>query len=343
MSTPPSNDSDLRSLFDDAVSDVHPEGGTSEIRARAGRPSAGRWVPLTVAAAVATVVVIVGGAWLAQQQSGNAPAAGPGAAPHEEPTSQPSSDDGARSMCPSTTWAARPRGRACSPRRTGSRTRPGIELQAAVAGGPERVTARPRLQTRLPRAEASTATRIRRRRPDHDRPVRTTSGATVACRGGGTAGGAVAGLDGARRPPRASRPVRFTVDGQPADRGARRRHLRTGAAGQRRLESSSAVSIATPAEGAAVPTRFEVTGQAATFEANVVWELKRGEEVVRQRLHDGARVLHPVAVLLRGDRPAGRLHPRRPRHRRVRRRGHRHQRGHQAHHGRVAALTARRR
>ena len=44
----------------------------------------------------------------------------------------------------------------------------------------------------------------------------------------------------------------------------------------------SAVSIATPAEGAVVPTRFEVTGQAATFEANVVWELKRGEEVVRQ-------------------------------------------------------------
>ena len=89
MSTPPSNDSDLRRLFDDAVSDVHPEGGTSEIRARAGRPSAGRWVPLTVAAAVATVVVIVGGAWLAQQQSGDAPAAGPGGTA-QEPTSQPS-------------------------------------------------------------------------------------------------------------------------------------------------------------------------------------------------------------------------------------------------------------
>ena len=62
MSTPPTNDFDLRSLFDDAVSDVHPEGGTSEIRARAGRPSAGRWVPLTLAAAVATAVVIVGAA-----------------------------------------------------------------------------------------------------------------------------------------------------------------------------------------------------------------------------------------------------------------------------------------
>ena len=57
MSTPPTDDSDLRSLFDDAVSDVYPEGDTSEIRARAGRASSGRWVPLTLAAAVATVVV----------------------------------------------------------------------------------------------------------------------------------------------------------------------------------------------------------------------------------------------------------------------------------------------
>ncbi len=43
----------------------------------------------------------------------------------------------------------------------------------------------------------------------------------------------------------------------------------------------STVSITTPGEGAVVPTRFEVTGQAATFEANVVWELKRGDEIVR--------------------------------------------------------------
>jgi hypothetical protein len=31
-----------------------------------------------------------------------------------------------------------------------------------------------------------------------------------------------------------------------------------------------------------VPTRFEVSGQAATFEANVVWELMAGDKVVRQ-------------------------------------------------------------
>ena len=53
MTMPPNDDdSDLRRLLDDAVSDVHPEGGMDEIRARARRPSAGRWLPLTVAAAV---------------------------------------------------------------------------------------------------------------------------------------------------------------------------------------------------------------------------------------------------------------------------------------------------
>ena len=92
MSTPPTDETDLRSLFDDAVSDVYPERGMREIRARAGRPSARRWVPLTVAAAVATMVVIVGAAWLAQRQPGDTPAAGP-ADPAQEPTSQPSSDD----------------------------------------------------------------------------------------------------------------------------------------------------------------------------------------------------------------------------------------------------------
>ena len=77
--TAPPDDGDLRRLLDDAVSDVHPEGGPDEIRARARRPSAMRWLPITVAAAAATAVVIAGGAWLAQRHPGsNPPAAGPG-------------------------------------------------------------------------------------------------------------------------------------------------------------------------------------------------------------------------------------------------------------------------
>ena len=78
-----------------------------------------------------------------------------------------------------------------------------------------------------------------------------------------------------------SGPVSFTVDGAPATEVL---GIDTSAPVERASADSvlAVVAIATPTEGAVVPTRFEVTGQAATFEANVVWELKRGEEVVRQ-------------------------------------------------------------
>jgi hypothetical protein len=41
------------------------------------------------------------------------------------------------------------------------------------------------------------------------------------------------------------------------------------------------VLVESPAEGATVPTTFTVEGRAATFEANVIWELKRGDDTVR--------------------------------------------------------------
>jgi len=278
MSTPPSNDSDLRSLFDDAVSDVHPEGGTGEIRARAGRPSASRWMPLTVAAAVATVMVIVGGAWLAQQESGDTPAAGPGSTA-EQPTSQPSSDD-RRTLQVPVYYVG---GTAAGPRLFAEthrvRDASGIELQAAVQ-------------------EALTASPLD---PDYENPL---SGpglvATAAAEGGQVT---IDLSEALSRPPDmneeeaqmavqslvwtadaaapGSGPVSFTVDGAPATEVL---GIDTSAPLERASADSvlSTVSIATPTEGAVVPTRFEVTGRAATFEANVVWELKRGEEVVRR-------------------------------------------------------------
>ena len=277
MTTPPSNDSDLRSLFDDAVSDVHPQGGTSEIRARTERPSAGRWVPLTVAAAVATVVVIVGGAWLAQQQSGDAPAAGPGSTARE-PTSQPSSDDRRRLDVPVYYVG----GTAAGPRLF-AEAHPvmdasGTELQAAVQ-------------------EALTGSPLD---PDYENPLGDLGvTATAAAKGGQVT---IELSEPLSRPPGmdeeeaqmvvqsllwtadaaapGSGPVSFTVDGAPATEVL---GIDTSAPAERASADSvlSTVSVATPAEGAVVPTRFEVTGQAATSEANVVWELKRGEEVVR--------------------------------------------------------------
>ncbi len=83
MNTHDEDDTDLRHLFDDAVSDVHPRGGPGEIRVRARRTSSRRWLPLTVAAAAATIVVIAGVSWVADQQR-NETATGPSADPSTE-------------------------------------------------------------------------------------------------------------------------------------------------------------------------------------------------------------------------------------------------------------------
>jgi hypothetical protein len=282
MSTPPTDDSDLRSLFDDAVSDVHPDGGTNEIRARAGRPTAGRWVPLTLAAAAATVVVIVGGAWLAQRQPDDTPAADPGRHA-DKSTGQPSSDDAAEQgrtvqvpVYYVGSTAARPRLFAETHRVTdATQSELEVAVKEVVAGSPLD--------------------------PDYESSFRGLGITATATAGAGKV--TIDLSEPAARPPGmdeeeaqmavqslvwtadaaapGSGPVTFTVDGAPA---ADVLGIDTSAPVERSSGDStlSTVSIATPGEGAVVPTRFEVTGMASTFEANVVWELKRGEQVVRQ-------------------------------------------------------------
>jgi spore germination protein GerM len=279
MSTPPTDDSDLRSLFDDAVSDVYPEGGTSEIRARAGRPSAGRWVPLTVAAAVATVVVIVGAAWLAQRQPGDTPAAKPGN-PAQEPTSQASSDTSSnqgRTVQAPVYYVGRT---AAGPRLFAETHRVTDVTQSQLQVAVQEVLSGPPLDPDLEssfRGVTATAVAsagkvtIELSEPVSRPPGMNEEQAQMAVQSlVWTADAAAPG----------SGPVTFTVDGAPA---AEVLGIDTSAPVERASGDSvlSTVSIATPGEGAVVPTRFEVTGQAATFEANVVWELKMGDKVVR--------------------------------------------------------------
>ena len=277
MSTPPSNDSDLRSLFEDAVSDVHPEGGTSEIRARAGRPSASRWVPLTVAAAVATAVVIVGGAWLAQREPNDPPAAGPGTTSRRPPASRRRTL-GERSRSPSTTWAARPPGRASSPRPTRSPTRPRASCRW-----------RSRRHSGAIRSTPTTAppSATRHRLPAHppterrSRSIcRTTSARTWTCRMRAARLVSRRWSGRPRRPPRASyrcasrstasRPTGCTTSTPP--------HRCSGPAPTR---SSPPVSIATPTEGAVVPDSLRGHRSGCDLRGQRRLELKRGDEVVR--------------------------------------------------------------
>jgi len=274
------------------VSDVYPEGDTSEIRARAGRASAGRWVPLTLAAAVATVVVIVGAAWLAQRQPDDTPAAGPGnPAQEREPTAQQQEPT-----------EQEPTGQA-SPV-------PGRALQVPVyyvgrtAAGP-RLFAETHEVTDATGSELQVAVQEAFDGPPFD-PDYESSFRGLGVSATAAANGDAVTLDLSEPLPRppgmneeqaqmavqslvwtvdAAAPghgaVTFTVDGAPA---AQVLGIDTSAPVERAGGDSvlSTVSIATPSERAVVPTRFEVTGQAATFEANVVWELKQGDEVVRE-------------------------------------------------------------
>jgi hypothetical protein len=273
--TPPSSDGDLRRLLDDAVSDVHPRDGVDEIRSRARRPSAMRWLPITIAAAAATAVVIAGGAWLAQRHPGSTP---PAAGPATDPTA--SSAPAAGHTVDATVYyvgatAAGPR---LFPEARHVADATDTDVQVAVD---EALTGTPK-------------------DPDYQNPfaaLGVTATATAQA-------GAVtidlsdqlsrpAGMDAktaetavqslvrtADTAAKSTQPVTFTVSGAPA---ASVLGVPTGApvppAGDDAVLST--VLIESPAEGATVPTRFTVKGRAATFEANVVWELKRGDATVR--------------------------------------------------------------
>jgi hypothetical protein len=271
-----SPDSDLRRLLDDAVSDIHPEGSVEEIRARSRRPSAMRWVPITIAAAAATAVVIAGGAWLAQRQpASNPPAASPGT------TGSSTVPDAA-------------------PGRTVDAT---VYYVGATAAGPrlfpEARTVQDTTASDLQVAvdEALTGTP---KDPDYQNPFKALGVTAEATSDNGvvtidlsdplprpagmndqTAQAALQSLvrtaDAAAR---STQPVTFTVSGsQVADVLGEPTDSPVVPAGDD--SALATVLIESPAQDATVPQTFIVKGRAATFEANVVWELKRGDATVR--------------------------------------------------------------
>ena len=278
MTTPPNDDSELRGLLHDAMSDVHPEGGTEMIRARAENPSRTRWLPLTLAAAVATVLVISGAAWLGRRGD-DSPAAG---ASNQGPSaSQPKA---VRTNTPRTvTVPVYYVGQTAAGPRLFQETHTvegvldsnlDVAVQQALSAQPLDPDygewPAPSGLTAKTGSDGSTLN------IDFSAPVDRPAGmsdeaAQVALQALVWTSDAMA---------HSNLPVRFRVDGQPTPRVL---GIDTSAPVQRASADSvlSTVSITTPAQGATVPTRFDVTGQAATFEANVVWELKQGATVVR--------------------------------------------------------------
>ncbi len=274
--TTPSNDSDLRRILDDAVSDVHPEGGLGSIRARAGRPSTRRWLPVTIATAAATVLVIGGGTWLAQQQSASPPVAGPGA-----PQTQQGQDPAEPTRTVDTTVyfvGNAAGGQRLFPELRHVTDATADDLQVAVD---EVLTGQPRdpdYRSAWP-VEGTTADATSDRRLitiDLSIPAEGWTSPDQAA-GEHALQALVWSADEATK---SDLPVRLLVKGRSTQQlfGVDVSQPLTKASADSTL---APVLISSPAEGATVPTQFTVEGRAATFEANVVWELKRGDQTVR--------------------------------------------------------------
>ena len=271
------NDDDLRAALHDAVADVRPRGTLEGIRRRTEKvvPMNRRWLAPTLAAAAAVAVVITGVVLLTDSGGSG----GPAGAPTSATSSTPSQD--------STTGP------------TAERAVPVYWLGEAAAGR--------RLYREFQRQdvcageacllEASVRTAVGGRPADPDYGSLWPAGTKVDNVGyDGTV--ITIDLSGDLREPTPSMddslarltvqqlvysaqaglgkgpvPVQLLLEGQHTDTifGQPAAEPLTAANPD---EVEAPVQVDNPSNGAQVPRTFTVTGRAATFEANVVWELK---------------------------------------------------------------------
>jgi hypothetical protein len=277
--THPTSDDELRSLMHDAVSDVDPGSGLDAITARTARrrtrDSTTRWLPLTVAAATAVALVIGGTVWIARQTSQTSQATGPSGPGHSAVDAGPAERDLNVPVLYVGATAAGPR---LFTEYHEVRQTTDTPLQAAVT---EALTGRPEDPDYGNDLRALGVTA--RATEDDDAILLDLSDQLVrpADMSATTAQIVLQSLVWtADQAASSTKPVRFIVDGQPATQEL---GLDTSApVAQAGADSVMAtVSIDYPVQDAVLPSVFEVRGRAATFEANVVWELKQGDQVVR--------------------------------------------------------------
>jgi hypothetical protein len=278
--THPVDDDDLRTALHEAVSDVQPSDGLDLIRSRTkpAKPAANRWLPLTAAAAAAVVLVIGGTAWVAHVTSDDSDAvAGPG---HRQDTAR-TADAPARDLnVPVTYVGSTPSGPRLFTEHHEVSDTTATPLQAGVT---EALLARPEdpdytnylhdLGVSAHATESGGSITIDLSNPLHGRPGdmdAATAEMVVQSLVWTADTAASAGLA----------PVTFTVDGQPVEDvlGVDARSPIAPASADSVL---APVSIESPANGATVVGGFNVRGMAATFEANVVWELEKDGHVVQ--------------------------------------------------------------
>lgn len=281
------NDLDLHTVLHDAVADVEPERGLEEIQARTAAQPRPVWRSLAVAATALALVGAGAGFWLTQESTFQTPAATHGK-PHPSsgvgvPTARPSDEGSAYRLTVPVYYLGHTPG---GPRlfrefyRVDSVDPVGLTAAArlAVIGG----SSDPDYTSLWP-----ASTRIRS-------VTRGGSSGLLEVRFAGTPPvGRPAGMT-ATQARMSLQQLAYTVQGAAQEvtplvflSGDRQLHRVLGVRVARVLPRAAAndvvapVSITDPAEGSTVGRTFTVRGQAATFEANVQWELLAHGKVVR--------------------------------------------------------------
>jgi hypothetical protein len=282
----PDDDNDIRRVLQGAVSDVHPHGSLADIRARIHEETPmKRWFLPTLAVAAVMAAVVGGAFWLLNDDD-------PTASPAGTPATHTSTEADQPSQTPATS-----RGERAVPVYYVGDTAHGKKLyrefqQQEVCSSTECML------------KASTVAAVNGDPADHDYKTLWPHGATVGnvsvdattimvdLASGVHDRPATMSAEDARLAVqqlvysaqaavgRGRLPVQLLIDSQHTDTV-----LGVPAAEPLAADNPddvlAPVQIDSPADGDDVSGTFTVTGRAAAFEANVVWELKRGDKVVK--------------------------------------------------------------
>ena len=278
------DDERLRSLFDDAVADVEPRGGLDTIQARTATRTRRPWVwgaggaVLATAATVAAVAMLTSGPGTTDAGPGPAPATQPS---HQEQTSATEAPGGTP-----VTVAVYYAGDTTRGTRLFKETHQVALDNPALAAtrlAVEGAASDPDYRSLWPQGTKVTGVSFDGN-GDQGTATVALSGTGLDAKPAGNDAGALAlqqvvytvqdALGAHAR-------VEFSVDGTHADT-LLGQPVSQGVTAQAADDVQSPVQIDTPADGATVDSPFTVSGRAAAFEANVQWELKDGDTVVKQ-------------------------------------------------------------
>jgi hypothetical protein len=280
-------DDDLTRLLHDAVSDVQPRGSYDDIRSRTDKvvPMKSRWILPTLAVAAVMAVVVAGAFWLTGDETPS-PSGTPTQGASSPGPTQGSTGGGTSQRAVPVYFVG---SSAHGPRLYREFQAQQVcdtdlclataSAQAAVAGDPADgdYTApwpQPPAVPHVRVAFDGDVLTIDLPGFFHDRPAAMSqSDAEIAIQQ--LIYSAQAGLGKGRVP------VQLLLDGKHTDTVLGQPASEPLAAGNPD-EVEALVQVDTPANGATVSSPFTVTGRAATFEANVVWELTENGKVVKK-------------------------------------------------------------